>query len=48
MNLCNQDCGNKNCDCAVYESWASQVKTYIILMLLSGIIGFCFGVASKC
>lgn len=48
MNLCNQDCDQgRTCDCAIYyESWSSQIKTYLILMLLSGLIGFCFGVAS--
>lgn len=47
MNLCEQDCNRPDCDCTIYyESWASQVKTYIILMMLSGIIGFFFGVTA--
>lgn len=31
---------------AYHKQWLTEVAIYIVLMLTSGLIGFCFGVAS--
>ncbi len=32
---------------SVYKKMMREVRTYVLLMLLSGVIGFCFGFVSK-
>lgn len=33
--------------CEAYrKQWLSEVMIYVTLMLISGVVGFCFGVAS--
>lgn len=45
--MCNGDCGQgRNCNCVpqeYYDSWAREVWAYIILMIMSGVIGFVLG-----